>query len=74
MANWLRDGAINTDRNLRLQYLAGLGLNLYQSALIYHAMIEETRYPEHLFQGSQRTLDELKTYIERSIAGSRPTL
>jgi spermidine synthase len=72
MANWLRDGAINTDRNLRLQYLAGLGLNLYQSALIYHAMIEETRYPEHLFQGSQRTLDELKLYIERSIAGSRP--
>jgi spermidine synthase len=74
MANWLKDGAINTDRNLRLQYLAGLGLNLYQSALIYHAMIEETRYPEHLFQGSQRTLDELKTYIERSIAGSRPSL
>ena len=74
MANWLKDGAINTDRNLRLQYLAGLGLNLYQSALIYHAMIEETRYPEHLFQGSQRTLDELKAYIERSIAGSRPSL
>jgi hypothetical protein len=37
-------------------------------------MIEETRYPEHLFTGSQRTLDELKTYIERSIAGSRPSL
>jgi len=74
MTNWLRDAAINTDRNLRLQYLAGLGLNLYQSALIYHGMIEETRYPEHLFTGSQRTLDELKTYIERSIAGSRPSL
>jgi spermidine synthase len=74
MSNWLKDAAINTDWNLRLQYLAGLGLNLYQSALIYHAMIEETRYPEHLFQGSPRTLDELKAYIERSIAGSRPSL
>jgi spermidine synthase len=74
MTNWLKDADINTDRNLRLQYLAGLGLNLYQSALIYHGMIEETRYPEHLFTGSQRTLDELKTYIERSIAGSRPSL
>ena len=73
MAGWLKDGAINTDRNLRLQYLAGLGLNLYQSALIYHAMIEETTYPEHLFQGSERTLAELRTYIERSIAGSRPS-
>ena len=73
MTNWLKDAAINTDRNLRLQYLAGLGLNLYQSALIYHSMIEETRYPEHLFTGSQKTLDELKAYIERSIAGSRPS-
>ena len=25
MTNWLKDGAINTDRNLRLQYLAGAG-------------------------------------------------
>src|SRR4029079_10330773 len=31
MKAWLKDAAINTDRNLRLQYLAGLGLNLYQS-------------------------------------------
>ena len=28
---WLADAMINRDRNLRLQYLAGLGLNLYQS-------------------------------------------
>ena len=27
---WLKDAQINRDRNLRLQYLAGLGLNLYQ--------------------------------------------
>ena len=72
MATWLKDAAINTDRNLRLQYLAGLGLNLYQSAAIYQRMIAETRYPEHLFEGSQRTLDELRAQIERSIAASRP--
>ncbi|MBF8300138.1 MAG: hypothetical protein HW394_508 [Acidobacteria bacterium] len=73
MANWLKDAAINTDRNLRLQYLAGLGLNLYQSASIYHNMIVETRYPEHLFDGSQKTIDELRAYIDRSIDASRPT-
>ena len=73
MANWLKDAAINTDRNLRLQYLAGLGLNLYQSALIYHNMIAETRYPEHLFDGSQKTLDELRAYIDRSITASKPS-
>src|SRR5262249_33748445 len=31
LAPWLADASINRDRNLRLQFLAGLGLNLYQS-------------------------------------------
>src|SRR5213083_1745753 len=31
---WLKDAQINRDRNLRLQYLAGLGLNLYQADVI----------------------------------------
>jgi len=73
MADWLRDAVINTDRNLRLQYLAGLGLNLYQSAAIYQRMIAETRYPDHLFEGSARTLDELRAHIDRSLTASRPT-
>ena len=33
MTNWLEGAEINTDGNLRLQYLAGLGLNEYQTAL-----------------------------------------
>jgi spermidine synthase len=72
MAAWLSDAAINTDRNLRLQYLAGLGLNLYRSADIYRGMIQDTRYPENLFQGSERTLTELRTFIDRTISASRP--
>ncbi len=72
MAKWLGDAVINTDRNLRLQYLAGLGLNLYQSADIYRNMIEESRYPEGLFTGSERTLAELRAYIERALNASRP--
>ena len=56
MANWLSDAIINTDRNLKLQYLAGLGLNLYQSDPIYKAMIREVKYPEELFEGSPETL------------------
>ena len=46
MAGWLKDGIINTDRNLKLQYLAGLGLNLYRSDAIYKAMIRDSKYPE----------------------------
>jgi spermidine synthase len=72
MQDWLRDAVINTDRNLRLQYLAGLGLNLYQSNAIYQRMIADVRYPERLFTGSSQTLAALRAEIERSLSASRP--
>jgi spermidine synthase len=70
MKNWLQDAAINTDSNLRLQYLAGLGLNLYQSDTIYRSMIKEARYPMDLFAGSPETLQALKARIDASLGGS----
>jgi spermidine synthase len=69
MANWLRDAVINTDRNLRLQYLAGLGLNLYQSDAIYKAMIRDAKYPDDLFEGSPETLTALRGKIDASLSG-----
>jgi spermidine synthase len=72
LAGWLRDAVINTDRNLRLQYLAGLGLNLYRADPIYKAMIADSRYPEALFEGSPDTLQKLRDRIETSLSGSRP--
>ena len=65
LAPWLRDAQINTDRNLRLQYLAGLGLNLYESGPIYDQMISHARYPEELFTGSEETLQALREAIAR---------
>jgi spermidine synthase len=49
LTSWLRDAQINTDRNLRLQYLAGFGLNTYENASIYDNMLSYRRYPDHLF-------------------------
>jgi spermidine synthase len=69
MKNWLSDAQINTDRNLKLQYLAGLGLNLYQSDAIYKAMIREAKYPDDLFEGSPETLAALKGKIDASLSG-----
>jgi spermidine synthase len=67
MAGWLKGASLNTDRNLRLQYLAGLGLNLYQSDAIYRNMIRDSRYPEGLFEGSPATLAALRQAIENTI-------
>jgi spermidine synthase len=57
---WLRTAQINHDRNLRLQYLAGLGLNLYQADLIYSEMLRYvTRTPDDLFVASDSTRQRL---------------
>jgi len=70
MANWLKDAQINTDKNLKLQYLAGLGLNLYQSDAIYKAMSRESKYPDELFAGSPDTLEALKSRITAALGGA----
>ena len=70
MKTWLSDAIINTDRNLRLQYLAGLGLNLYQSDAIYKSMIRESKYPETLFEGSPEAMTALRRKIEGSLGGA----
>jgi spermidine synthase len=61
---WLKDADINRDRNLRLQYLAGLGLNVYQAGPIYAEMIGHRGDPGSLFVGSEATLKSLRSMIE----------
>jgi spermidine synthase len=63
---WLKDATINRDRNLRLQYLAGLGLNLYQSEWIYADMLAHASgYPNGLFAASETTARALAAGIRR---------
>lgn len=70
MKAWLRGASINRDMNLRLQYLAGLGLNLHNADAIYRSMSSESRYPDGLFTGSNGTLQTLQRQIERSLRPS----
>ena len=66
LAPWLADASINRDRNLRLQFLAGLGLNLYQSDTIYAGMLAYVhRFPDELFTGSPDTIRALRAGIQR---------
>ena len=57
---WLKNASINRDRNLRLQYLAGLGLNLYQIESIYADMLAFRRFPEEIFTTSPEWIDRLR--------------
>ena len=60
LAPWLEDAIVNRDRNLRLMYLAGLGLNQYIAGDIYAELLEFRRFPDELFTGSVGRLDALK--------------
>ena len=62
---WLEDAAINRDRNLRLQYLAGLGLNMNEGDRVYGDILKYRRYPDDLFAGSEKTLATLRRRIAR---------
>jgi spermidine synthase len=64
LAPWLAGAEINRDRNLRLQYLAGLGLDSGLESPIYKHMLSYCRYPEDLFAGSKASRDELRRVID----------
>jgi spermidine synthase len=69
LPEWLRDASINRDRDLRLQYLAGMGLNQYQSARIYAEIVRYRRFPEDLFAGSESSKQSLRAAVERAPGG-----
>jgi spermidine synthase len=56
---------INEDINLRLQYLAGLGLNSVASPEIYRDILAYRQFPEGLFAGAGERLDELRAALGR---------
>jgi spermidine synthase len=64
LAPWLADAQINRDANLRLQYLAGLGLNRYESASIYDGMLKYRSYPENLFVGTDSEKELLRSLLQ----------
>ena len=64
LTEWLRGAAINRDRNLRMQYLAGTGLNLDDSAAIYADMLAYRRFPANVFISAEGKVDSLRQAIQ----------
>ena len=66
MKPWMQDAQINRDRNLRLQYLAGRGLNLYKADAIFAEMLPNAKEPQGIFEGSETLKDTLRQKIRSS--------
>ena len=49
---------------MRLQYLAGLGLNMNESDAVYAEILKYRRFPADLFAGSENEIRELRQRIE----------
>jgi spermidine synthase len=63
LTEWLRGVPMNRDRNLRMQYLAGLGLDRDDAAAIYAGMLAYRRFPEDLFLSAEGRVDSLRRAI-----------
>ncbi|HUX67720.1 MAG TPA: hypothetical protein VMV31_09545 [Terriglobales bacterium] len=60
LAPWLQNAQINHDGDLRLQYLAGLALNVSDENGIYEQMLRYRRFPANLITGSEQELAPLR--------------
>jgi spermidine synthase len=66
---WVAGAAINTDRNLRLQYLAGFGVNNNLGTSIRDSMLRYRQFPADLFTGQESSLAPLRTAMMAGPAG-----
>ncbi len=57
---------INDDLSMRLQYLAGLGLNAEESARLYHEILFYRTFPEGLLTGAGERIAELRERLGRA--------
>ncbi len=69
LAPWLVNAQINQDLNMRLQYLAGMGLNFDRPVVIYNDILRYRKFPEDIFSGSDERMAQLRFAV--MAAGSR---
>ncbi|MDP9170015.1 MAG: fused MFS/spermidine synthase [Acidobacteriota bacterium] len=65
LRQWMRSAQINRDRNLRLQYLAGFGLNMNAAGVIFDQLMNPAVFPDNLVVGSPESRAALKGLFHR---------
>ena len=69
LAPWTATAEINSDKNLRLQYLAGFGFNFYRGTEIRDAILRYRTFPTDLFVGQASSVEYLREMMLRGSAG-----
>jgi spermidine synthase len=72
LTSWLEGAQINRDRNLRLQYLAGLGVNESLESRIYREILSHRTLPQGLFTGSKERQQLLWTLLVDNLPADVP--
>jgi len=68
MGKWMENAQINTDSNLRLQYLAGLSVDSHMETEIFNGILKYYSFPRDMFSGSSQRIDEMEMALQ---AGKR---
>ena len=69
----MRGAQINSDRNLRLQYLAGWSVNASMGAEILSEIRGHQKFPENLFVGPEAPKQRLKSRLRKLAGAVEPT-
>ena len=72
LQQWIAGAEINRDHNLRLQYLAGMGLNDDESISIFDSLVAFRRYPNDLFVATGTRGRALKTLLDHPAESEQP--
>jgi spermidine synthase len=66
LKEWSKGAQINTDRNLRLQYLAGMWLNSNMGQEVLSGILAHYRFPDRTFVGSPERIRALRRALNRT--------
>jgi spermidine synthase len=64
MKEWMKNAQINTDRNLRLQYLAGMYFNSFEATEILKGILKYYKFPEDVFKGSSQRVQVMQSALQ----------
>jgi spermidine synthase len=63
LKSWLQGAQVNEDMNLRLQYLAGMGLNYDRPGYVYSEMLTRRQPAPDIFSGSPQNIAALLSFF-----------